>query len=128
MVTTRGRKPGFYNCWEERIGPEPSPCSLSGIAGKGMEEYISAFDFGAPSHGGAGLGLKRLVMLILNLGDVRNATLFHRDPKSLPVKPPALPHPERTTHGITTATRSSRSRSSLRTMATRATPPGSTID
>ncbi|GFZ52093.1 hypothetical protein JCM24511_09866 [Saitozyma sp. JCM 24511] len=80
MVTTRGRKPGFYNCWEERIGPEPSPCSLSGIAEKGMEEYISAFDFGAPSHGGAGLGLKRLVMLILNLGDVRNATLFHRDP------------------------------------------------
>ncbi|RSH85690.1 hypothetical protein EHS25_003831 [Saitozyma podzolica] len=66
----------------------------AGIAENGMEQYLSAIDFGAPPHGGAGLGLERLVMLILNLGDVRNATLFHRDPKSLPEKPPALPHPE----------------------------------
>jgi aspartyl-tRNA synthetase len=60
----------------------------------GMEEYLAAFDLGPPPHGGAGLGLERIVMLLLDLGDVRNATLFHRDPKSLPEKPPSLPHPE----------------------------------
>lgn len=60
----------------------------------GMEDYLSAFDLGPAPHGGAGLGLERVVMLMLKLGDVRNATLFHRDPKSLPEKPPGLPHPE----------------------------------
>ncbi|KAH8197108.1 hypothetical protein TruAng_008713 [Truncatella angustata] len=60
----------------------------------GMEEYLAAFDLGPAPHGGAGLGLERVVMLMLNLGNVRNATLFHRDPKSLPEKPQGLPHPE----------------------------------
>ncbi|KAK8090685.1 hypothetical protein PG994_000190 [Apiospora phragmitis] len=59
-----------------------------------MKEYLSAFDLGAPPHAGAGLGLERVVFLLLNLGDVRNATMFHRDPRSLPEKPPTLPHPE----------------------------------
>ncbi|KKF96205.1 Aspartate--tRNA ligase cytoplasmic [Ceratocystis platani] len=65
----------------------------SGIAEAGMEEYLSGFDAGAPPHGGAGLGLERVLMLLLELGDVRYATLFYRDPKSLPVRPPVLPHP-----------------------------------
>ncbi|KAH8681279.1 hypothetical protein BX600DRAFT_446163 [Xylariales sp. PMI_506] len=64
------------------------------IAEQGMEEYLAAFDLGPPPHGGAGLGLERIVMLMLNIEDVRNATLFHRDPKSLPERPPNLPHPE----------------------------------
>jgi hypothetical protein len=64
------------------------------IPESGMEEYLAAFDLGPPPHGGAGMGLERIVMLMLELGDVRNATLFHRDPKSLPTKPPSLPHPE----------------------------------
>ncbi|KAL5596727.1 hypothetical protein BROUX41_006581 [Berkeleyomyces rouxiae] len=65
----------------------------SGIAEAGMEEYLSGFDAGAPPHGGAGLGLERVLMLLLELGDVRYATLFYRDPKSLPTRPPVLPHP-----------------------------------
>ncbi|KAI1761203.1 aspartyl-tRNA synthetase [Hypoxylon sp. FL1150] len=66
----------------------------SGISEQGMEEYLAAFDLGAPPHGGAGLGLERIVMLLLKLEDVRNASLFPRDPKSLPERPPRLPHPE----------------------------------
>ncbi|KAI1090703.1 aspartyl-tRNA synthetase [Rostrohypoxylon terebratum] len=64
----------------------------SKISEQGMEEYLSAFDHGAPPHGGAGLGLERIVMLLLQLDDVRNASLFPRDPKSLPARPPMLPH------------------------------------
>lgn len=66
----------------------------AGISEDGMEEYLLAFDHGAPPHGGAGLGLERILAWALELGDVRNASLYPRDPKSFPNKPPSLPHPE----------------------------------
>ncbi|KAF8516854.1 aspartyl-tRNA synthetase cytoplasmic [Hysterangium stoloniferum] len=47
-----------------------------------MKEYVDAFRWGCPPHGGGGLGLERLVMLFLNLRDVRLACLFGRDPRS----------------------------------------------
>jgi len=64
-----------------------------------MEEYVQGFEWGAPPHGGGGIGLERMLMLLLNLGDIRNATLFPRDPKSLPAKPliKQLRHPEAST-------------------------------
>ncbi|UKZ73565.1 hypothetical protein TrVFT333_001212 [Trichoderma virens FT-333] len=68
--------------------------AAAGIAEEGMEEYMAGFDLGAPPHAGAGLGLERIVTWMLELGDVRNASLFYRDPKSLPDRKPGLPHPE----------------------------------
>lgn len=64
-----------------------------------MNEYINGFEWAAPPHGGGGIGLERLVMLMLQLGDIRHATLFPRDPKSLPARPnlPQLRHPEAST-------------------------------
>ena len=38
--------------------------------------------------------LKRIVAWMLELGDVRYASLFHRDPKSLPERVQGLPHPD----------------------------------
>jgi len=66
---------------------------------KTMEEYMSGFEWGAPPHGGGGIGLERILMLLLKLGDIRNASLFPRDPRSLPYKPPVkeLRHPESST-------------------------------
>ncbi|CAH0021882.1 unnamed protein product [Clonostachys rhizophaga] len=66
----------------------------AGISEDGMEDYLAGFDLGAPPHAGAGLGLERIVSWMLELGDVRYASLFHRDPKSLPERKPGLPHPE----------------------------------
>jgi len=43
------------------------------------EPYLDGFRFGAPPHGGAGVGLDRVVMLYLNLGNVRKASMFPRD-------------------------------------------------
>ncbi|OXM77849.1 aspartate-tRNA(Asn) ligase [Cryptococcus neoformans Bt63] len=66
----------------------------SGINEDDMAEYLQAFDWGMPPHGGAGLGVERIVTFFLNLPDVRLSTLWHRDPHSLPAKPPSLPHPD----------------------------------
>lgn len=64
-----------------------------------LKEYIDGFKWIAPPHAGAGIGLERLVSLILELGNLRNATLFHRDPKSFPAPPTGvkLRHPEDST-------------------------------
>lgn len=64
-----------------------------------MEEYIQAFQWGAPPHGGGGIGLERILMLMMGLGNIRHASMFPRDPKSLPEKPVVkqLRHPEAST-------------------------------
>lgn len=48
-----------------------------------MKDYIDAFKYGAPPHGGGGIGLERVVMLYLNLHNVRKSSLFPRDPSRL---------------------------------------------
>jgi aspartyl-tRNA synthetase len=41
--------------------------------------YIDSFRYGAPPHAGWSLGLERLTMKALNLGNIREAMLFPRD-------------------------------------------------
>ncbi|KAJ1330958.1 ergosteryl-3beta-O-L-aspartate synthase [Microdochium nivale] len=69
-----------------------------GVDPRSMEEYFQGFEWGAPPHAGCGVGLERFLFLMLNLGDIRNASLYPRDPKSLqPRKTHVeedLPHPE----------------------------------
>mmetsp|Transcript_25663 Transcript_25663/g.42206 ORF Transcript_25663/g.42206 Transcript_25663/m.42206 type:complete len:547 (-) Transcript_25663:249-1889(-) len=48
-----------------------------------LQSYIDAFKYGAPPHGGAGIGLERVVMLYLALQNIRNSSLFPRDPGRL---------------------------------------------
>ena len=59
-----------------------------GVDPSSMQEYMDGFHYGAPPHAGAGFGLERILMLILNLGNIRLGSLFPRDPRSLPPKPP----------------------------------------
>ncbi|KAJ3884493.1 aspartyl-tRNA synthetase [Lentinula edodes] len=71
--------------------------SLLDISPRGLEEYLDAFRWGAPPHGGAGIGLERLVMLILGVKDIRQTSMFPRDPRSLMEPPKGLEgvrHPE----------------------------------
>ena len=51
--------------------------------GTTRQAYIDAFKFGALPHGGAGVGLERVVMLYLNAGNIRKTSMFPRDPKRL---------------------------------------------
>lgn len=45
----------------------------------GFKYYLQAFKYGMPPHGGWGWGLERTVEKILDLGNVKEATLFPRD-------------------------------------------------
>jgi nondiscriminating aspartyl-tRNA synthetase len=45
--------------------------------------YLNNFKYGMPPHGGFAIGLERLTMQILNLENVREATLLPRDMKRL---------------------------------------------
>ena len=51
-----------------------------------MTDYLNGFKWGCPPHGGGGVGLERVVMLMLKLGDVRWGSLIPRDPRSFPQK------------------------------------------
>jgi len=48
-----------------------------------IQDYVDAFKLGAPPHGGAGLGLDRVVMYYLGLHNIRRSCLFPRDPARL---------------------------------------------
>lgn len=48
-----------------------------------IKSYIDSFRYGAPLHGGGGIGLERVTMLYLGMDNIRKASLFPRDPKRL---------------------------------------------
>ncbi|KNE67770.1 aspartate-tRNA ligase [Allomyces macrogynus ATCC 38327] len=48
-----------------------------------IQPYLDAFKYGVAPHGGGGIGLERVVMLYLNLFNIRRTSLFPRDPKRL---------------------------------------------
>ncbi len=61
---------------------------LENLADKGLKKedfdfYLSFFKHGAPPHGGAGMGLERIVMQTLMLDNIREARLLPRDPERL---------------------------------------------
>ena len=50
-----------------------------GMDPKNFEMYLQAFKFGMPPEGGFSFGLERLTMKLLELANVREASLFPRD-------------------------------------------------
>ncbi len=48
-----------------------------------LSVYLDYFKYGCPSHGGFGLGLSRLLMVMLNLENVREAVFLFRGPNRL---------------------------------------------
>uniref|UniRef100_A0A0D9WXV5 aspartate--tRNA ligase n=1 Tax=Leersia perrieri TaxID=77586 RepID=A0A0D9WXV5_9ORYZ len=54
-----------------------------GIDASTIASYIESFSYGAPPHGGFGVGLERVVMLFCALNNIRKTSLFPRDPQRL---------------------------------------------
>ncbi len=51
----------------------------SGIDSEELEWFLSSLKYGMPPHGGFGMGLERFVMKLLDLENIRQASLFPRD-------------------------------------------------
>lgn len=54
-----------------------------GLTQPALQYYLDFFKFGCPSHGGFGLGLSRLLVAMLNLGNIREAVYLFRGPNRL---------------------------------------------
>lgn len=75
-ITTGGQRIHDYEMLKENIrkfGFNPDDYGF----------YVESFRYGMPPHGGLAIGLERLTMKILNLDNIREATLLPRDMKRL---------------------------------------------
>ena len=71
-ITTGGQRIHDYDMQVEKM--------LSrGMKVEDFETYLMFHKYGAPPHGGLGLGLERLTMNLLGFKNVRNTTMFPRD-------------------------------------------------
>jgi aspartyl-tRNA synthetase len=48
-----------------------------------FEDHLKAFDWGMPPHSGWGLGLERLMSVLIQIDNVREVVLYPRDPERL---------------------------------------------
>ncbi len=75
-IATGGQREHRYDVLVKQIEEK-------GLNPKSFEWYLSMFRYGAPPHGGAGIGLERVVMQTLGLTNIREARLLPRDPERL---------------------------------------------
>ena len=54
-----------------------------GLSTEPMRDYLECFRYGCPPHGGFGLGLGRLLMVLLGLESIREAMFLFRGPNRL---------------------------------------------
>ena len=71
-ITTGGQRIHDLSMLEEKI-------QAKGMTEEGLEQYLDAFRFGMPPHGGLGIGLERLTMQLLGEDNVRESCLFPRE-------------------------------------------------
>ena len=65
---------------EHRHEPLTAQAAARGIPVEVIRPYLDFFKYGCPPHGGFGLGLTRMLMSMLELTDVREATYLFRGP------------------------------------------------
>jgi nondiscriminating aspartyl-tRNA synthetase len=54
-----------------------------GMSTEPLQDYLNAFRYGCPPHGGLGMGLGRVLMVMLGLESIREATFLFRGPNRL---------------------------------------------
>lgn len=68
---------------EHRIEILKTQAEEKGYGFEPLEDYFNFFRFGCPPHGGVGVGLTRLLMILLKLSNVREVTYLYRGPHRL---------------------------------------------
>lgn len=71
-ITTGSQRIHIYDLLVERF-------KAKGFNPTAFGFYLDPFKFGAPPHGGLGLGVERLTMQLLGIDNIREATLLPRD-------------------------------------------------
>lgn len=68
---------------EHRIEVLEAQAKDKGLDPEGLDFYMDFFRYGVPPHGGFGMGLTRVVMLLLELPNIREASFLFRGPNRL---------------------------------------------
>lgn len=68
---------------EHRYDVLAAQATEKGVTLEPLKSYLDIFKYGCPSHGGFGLGLSRMMMVMLNLANVREAVFLFRGPNRL---------------------------------------------
>lgn len=68
---------------EHRIDVLIEQAKSKGLDPEGLKTYIDFFRYGAPSHGGFGMGLLRVIMLMLHQPNIREVGFLFRGPNRL---------------------------------------------
>jgi len=68
---------------EHRIDVLEAQAIEKGLDPKEIEGYLDFFRYGVPSHGGFGMGLARVLMLMLHQASIREVTYLFRGPTRL---------------------------------------------
>lgn len=68
---------------EHRVEVLEKQATEKGLELEGLEHYLDFFRYGVPPHGGFGMGLARLLMLLLGESSIREVTFLFRGPTRL---------------------------------------------
>lgn len=68
---------------EHRIDILESQIKEKGITLESLDFYLDFFRYGVPPHGGFAIGINRILMLLFNIDNLREATLIYRGPTRL---------------------------------------------
>jgi aspartyl-tRNA synthetase len=68
---------------EQRYDVLLAQAAEKGLSPEPMRSYLDCFRYGCPPHGGFGLGLARLLMVLLGLDSIRDAMFLFRGPNRL---------------------------------------------
>lgn len=68
---------------EHRIDVLKAQARGKGIMASELKHYFDFFRYGMPPHGGFGMGLSRVIMMMLNLSSIKDSTFLPRSPNRL---------------------------------------------
>ncbi|MFI2204742.1 aspartate--tRNA(Asn) ligase [Streptomyces sp. NPDC020192] len=68
---------------EHRYDVLVKQAAAKGLRPEPMQDYLNVFRYGCPPHGGLGMGLGRILMVLLGLDSIREATFLFRGPNRL---------------------------------------------
>ena len=68
---------------EHRLDRLEAQALAKGFTLEPLSDYLSFFKYGCPPHGGMGIGLTRLLMVLLGRSNVREVTYLYRGPNRL---------------------------------------------